>query len=307
MIKLEKLSLEEINTQPSYIDQIMSLFDNDISGNFYKYTYNGTERWLYELDGYCTILGNDGEYILYTSFYVNKDDYSIPYMEFDEFCAGVDDGEMLLWKNDDTISESLRTVNRSAQANNDGYSGLIVHHQRNTESGDEILVSYQNQYREDGHIFSCNLKNPFVVCFIDGKTHKVTSYLNFKTNRDYMSYDVITIKEYGLSEFLANGSFALQRSHEINRYFKILHQKKDGTCIIGVLVNRAIKTEEMEQMIKDKGFRLEVPEYVINYYNGGYEECDEYKELALALREYELEHTGDKKLRKVDKDGNSTL
>lgn len=287
MIKLEKLSVEEINKQPSYIDQIMSLYDNDLSGEFFKYVFNGQERWLYRVDGYCTILMNDGEYIYYTSFYVNNDDYSIPYMEFDEFSAGVDNDEVLLWKEGDHISESLRTVNRNELANNDGYTGLIVHHQRNSETGEDMLVSYQNQYREDGRIFSCNLRTPFVICFVNG--NKVTKYLNFRTNRDYFSYDVITIKEYGLSEFLKNGSYALQGDYEIRRYFKVLFQKEDGTCILGVPIFHPYKEEEMQQMIKDRGFRLEIPQYVLDYYNGEYEESLEYKELALALKDFDLE------------------
>ncbi len=297
MIKLEKLSLEEISEKVCYVEQLMELYENDLSGEFYKYTYNGEERWLYCLNGYCTILSNDGEYILYTSFYVDRGDYSLIYMEFDKFNAGVDNGEILLWREGDNISESLRTLDRSAMENNEGYSGLVIHHQKNVETGEDLLVSYQNQYREDGRIFSCNLQRPFVICFVDGK--KITKYLNYRTNRDYLTYDMITIKEYGLSEFLKQGSYALQKEYEIRRYFKIRYQMSDGTCILGVPFSKCMTEEEMKKMIEDKGFRLEVPQYVIDYYNGEYEECNEYKELAEALKQFDLEHSEDKKLSKV--------
>lgn len=297
MVKLEKLTLEEINKEPAYIDQILSLYDGDISGEFYKYNYKGQVRWLYKLDGYCTILCNDGEDVLYTSFFVNNADYSLGYMEFDEFYVGADNDEELIWKEGDKISESLRTLNRSEQANNDGYTGLVVHHQRNSETGEEILITYQNQYREDGQIFACNLVRPFIVSFINGK--KVTQYLNFKTNCDYFSYDAITIKEYGLSEFLRRGAYALQGDYEIRRYFKVQYQKQDGTCVLGVPIFRGYKEEEMFKMIEDKGFRLEVPGYVLDYYNGNYEECAEYRELAEAIKVYDLEHREEKKLAKT--------
>ncbi len=305
MLKLDRLSIEEINKRSDYLSILDGIYSGDFSGEFFKYNFHGDERWLYRSEGYCTILCTEGDSIGYTSFYVDSD-YTLGYMEFDKFCAGVDNDEIMVWNEESLIRESLRMVERSEFASKDGYTGVIVHHQRNDETKEDLIVSYQNQYRKDGHIYPCNLQRPFVVCFVKG--NKVTRYLNFRTNRDYLSYDVITIKEYGLLEFLKNGSYALQGSHEINRYFKIKYQKSDGTCVILTPISVGYTEEEMQQMIKDKGFKVGVSQYVIDYFNGEYEEIEEYRELALALQQLDLEESKDKKLDKAgDSNGNNSL
>lgn len=296
MVKLEKLNREEVNSKPFLINQIFDLYGG-VPGEFYSYKYQGEDRWLYRDGLYATILGIEGEYIVYTSFMINED-YELSYMEFDDFYAALNDsGEMLLWKEGSKIAESVRLQKRAESACFNDLDGLITHHQVNTQTGEDMLVSYKSVYRSNPQYFQSAFSRPFMVCFI--RNGKVEKYLQYTTSTDYLSYDIITIKEFGLMEFLQNGSYALQQDRSITRYFKVKAQKEDGTCVILYPLSRAYTPEEMDKMIEERGFTRKVDDDVIDYYNGNYLEVAEYQELAVAMNEYDKSISGDKKLGKV--------
>lgn len=301
MVKLEKLSREEVNNKPFLIDQIFDLYGG-VPGEFYSYEYNGEERWLYRDGLYCTILGIEGEYIVYTSFMVDED-YDVSYMEFDEFSVAKNqNGEKLLYKEGTSIAESITMQKRKDSASLNDLDGLITHHLVNTKSGEELLITYKALYRENPDYYQSLFYRPFIFSFI--KKGKVEQYMQYTTSTDYLSYDVITIKEFGLVEFMQNGSYALQQERSITRYFKIKAQLSDGRCVLLYPLSRAYTEEDMDKKIEEKGFTRKIKDYVLDYYNGAYLERAEYKDLALAMEEYDKSHSDDKKLSKIVGEGN---
>ncbi len=301
MVELKKLSRDEVNSKPFLIIQIFDLY-GDVPGEFYSYEYQGEDRWLYRDDLYCTILGIEGEYIVYTSFMMDED-YNLSYMEFDEFSvARSQNNEMLLWREDTQLAESLTMSQRCDSAINNDLDGLIIHHQINSKTQEEMLVSYRAMYRNDPVFYQSQFMRPFIICFIN--KGKVEKYMQYITSTDYLSYDLITIKEFGLAEFIQNGSYALQKDRSITRYFKIKAQKSDGSCILLYPFSKGYTPEEMDEMIESKGFTRKIDDNVLDYYNGKYLECAEYKELVEALQVYDSKQLDNKKLEKVVGDGN---
>ncbi len=291
MVNLEKMNVEELNNNQFLTNQIMDLY-GEVSGDFFSYCYNGEERWLYRDDLYCTILGLDGEYVLYTSFMIDEE-YNLFYMDFDDFIVSRSrNGEMLLWQEGSPIAESLAMQKRSKRASINDLDGLITHYQVNFATKEELIIAYKTLYKEKQEFFQSNFLKPLAFSFInDGK---VEQYLEFTTNIDNLSYDLITIREYGLTQFLQNGSYALQKDKSITRYFKIRGQKSDGTCLLFYPFFKGYTLEEMDALITQKGFKRDVCDNMLDYYNGNYLECDEYKELALAIKNY-VNSTGKEK------------
>lgn len=293
MIKLEKLTQNEVNNKAFLIDQIFDLYGG-VPGEFYSYRYENEERWLYRDELYCTILGIDGEYIVYTSFMVDED-YDLSYMEFDNFSVAKNiNGEKILYREGNPIMESLTMKKRLESANNNDFDGIITHHLINSKSREEVLITYKAIYRDNPHYYQSLFHKPFIISFINNG--KIEQYMLYDTSIDYISYDIITIKEFGLIEFMKNGSYSLQKNKSITRYFKIKKMLSDGTCILLYPFSKAYTGEDMKNMLKLKGFTGEVDDYMLNYYNENYLECAEYRELAKALMEYDKTHTDDKKL-----------
>lgn len=293
MITLEKLSREKINQNPFLINQIFDLYGG-VPGEFYHYKYQGKDRWLYRDGFYFTILGIEGEYIVYTSFMINED-YELSYMEFDDFSAALSsNGEMLLWKDSSPIAESLILQKRSKSAIENDVDGIVIHHQVNCNNQEETLISYKICYKENKSFYPGDFKNPFLIYLKKG--NKIERYMQFTTSLDYWSYDFLTIKEFGLYAFLQKGSYTLQKERSITRYFKIKGQKVDGTCILFYPFSKGHTIEEMDKMLARKGFTRKVEDYLLNYYNRKCAEYTEYQELVQSIKEYEVE---EKRLKKV--------
>ena len=287
MLKLERMTIDEINSKPFLINHILDLYD-EIDGEYFKYQFNGTERYLYRSNENYTIMVTEEEYLLYTEFCLN-DDYVPNYIDMVEFCASYMNGQLWTWQKDSEIIENIEVVERPAELNVDGYSGIIKYSQIDLQTNNKIVISYRNQYREDQKIFSCNLSSPFVFLFIDEKS-KLDGYMLFQTDYERFSYDLLTIKEYGLSAFLENGAYNLQKERTIERYFKIKGRLPDGTCLLMVPFARQFTKEEMFDYVVEKGFKKDVPDYLIDFHNKNYEECNEILELAEAMKKFDLEN-----------------
>lgn len=293
MLKLTKMNLDEINSKPFLINHILDLY-NEVNGDYFKYELDGEERYLYRIENYYTIMALDGEYLLYTNFCLD-DEYNPNYIELDGFYASYMDGQLWTWDDNSGNLENISVVRRAEEANNDGYSGLIVYSQVNLETNEKMFISYKNQYREDKKIYSCNLSTPFVICFLDKKDKK-EQYMLLQTDYQRYSYDLLTIKEYGLSAFLENGAYSLQKERSIERYFKVKGQLPNGTCLLMVPFSKQFTKDEIFNKVEEKGFKKDVSEYLFDFYNGNYEECSEILELANAIKQYDLENVNELKL-----------
>ena len=284
MVNLRKLSIDEINNNQFLTNQIFDLY-GEVSGKFFSYDYDGEERWLYRDDLYCTILSREGEYVLYTSFMIDEE-YNLFYMDFDDFCVSRSkDGQMLLWQEGSSIAESLTLQKRAVKDSVNDLDGLITHYQVNSDTGEDLLISYKTLYKKNAEFFQSNFLNPFSFSFINNG--KLEQYLQFTTNMNYISYDLITIREYGLAQFLQNGSYALQKDKSITRYFKIRGQKSDGMCLLYYPFFKGHTLEEMDLLIEQKGFSRSVNDNMLDYYNGNYLEYSEYNDLASAIKNYD--------------------
>lgn len=248
--------------------QIADLY-GDLSGEFYSYTYGGKERYLYSLNGNYTALEIDENYLLYTNFCLDED-YRLVYVEYDDFFAYLgNNNKLLLSMEEDYISHSI-------EFNKD----LIVHYQYNVKTDEKLFMTYQYNYQERQSIYEGLLKEPFIIQFINNKDTE--QYIRIMFKQGYLSYDLLTIREFGLLKFMKQGSFVLQNKKTINRYFKTLKQFSNGVCMTLWGVTKPSTLRSIKDKIKEKGFYTEIPTYVLNYYND--HEIEEFKMLASAIK-----------------------
>ncbi len=283
MIELRKMASEEINNKPFLINHIYDLYSH-VEDSFFEYTYNGETRWVYSYGKNCMIIAIDGEYIAYATFMID-DDYNLTFMEFDNFSVyRHNDGSLVLLNDGSNVSEALEMHKRGDLKENE-LNGIIIHRQINNKTHEEMAVAYLCVYRDSKYFFPFNFKKPFFVAFMKGK--KKQKYLLYETGTDYYSYDIITLKEFGLMDFLKEGSFTLQKEDPIRRYFKVKCENKVGKCTLLYPFSHPYKIDEIDALIHNKGFTRKVSENTLGYYNGMYPERDEFYALVEAIKVYD--------------------
>ena len=271
-MKLVLMTQEEIDNYYFLVEQIEYLY-GEVAGDFYSYCYKGQKRWLYACENNFTILGIDGDYILYTSFCLDQNNQLI-YAEYDDFYAYLNDrNRMVLSKENEYISHSLQVSKRLQTFEDDGRDGLIVYYQHNENTDEQLFISYKCMYQENGKIYPSSFCYSFSIQF--EHKGKVTHYIQFMIDSRYFSFDLITIREFGLLDFMKKGAVALQKGTSIKRYFKTIQQLEDGTCVTLWGIAKPYLLDEIKSIIESKGFSFEVPEYVLNYYNYVYLEREE--------------------------------
>ena len=93
--------------------------------------------------------------------------------------------------------------------------------QYNPNSKDRATITFQHMYSQGRMVSPFHTKKPFQVIFQSNV--KITKKGEFKSSSkkqfiaktfsiydDKLGYDIATIKDYGLSEFMEKGSYALQ-------------------------------------------------------------------------------------------------
>lgn len=275
---LNACSLDEIKDSENYVDIIKENFGN-LGGSFYKYNYLEKERVLY-CDGlYCIIFNHDGEYLNY-GILVMDENYNLDYASLDEFNFSLKDGHLMTW--DSSVYETIDFYKKEDSVGDD-YDSSIIYIQINSLTGEELVMAYEwNDRGAYNRLYTYSLQEPYSIAFLQNK--KLQKYVLVKAEQGLLAYDVMTIKDYGMTEFLKNGTYSLNREKEISRYYKVKGTLKNGKPIILYPFSKQYDALEMKTMIKDKGFKEEIPEYLIDFYNGNYEECEEYKEVISAIK-----------------------
>ena len=294
MVNLRKMNLEEINRYPYIISQVISLY-GEITDDFYEYEFNDSKRVLYRCGNYFTMLSMEGEYVVFSSFCLGEE-YNLDYMEFGEFCASKNGDRDDIWEVGSGTIQNLSHRRREDSAVNGPYDGLVTYSQINEEAGEGLMITYEVCYSDRKKVYPGMLRDVFMYSHIQGS--RITNYACLKANVNTYAYDIMTIKDYGLQSFLENGAYALQKDDQVVRYFKVLHQLKDGTQVTLYPVAKQYTKEELCEMFEARGFKVEIPEYLFEYHNGEYEEIEEYAQLAEAIKAYDKEQEEINKLQK---------
>lgn len=294
MVELRKMSLDEVKKYPAIVDQVISMY-GEITDDFYEYEFNDMKKILYRADSYFSILCMEGEYVLCSSFCLDED-YNLAYMEFGEFCASKSEDVDVIWEVGSGIVQKLYNNKRTEGTINGPFDGLVSYSQINEAANEGLVITYEVCYRENKKLHSGIMREPFLYSYVRG--NKITNYTSLKADKDLLAYDIITIKEYGLRRYLDEGAYSLQKENMINRYFRVWFRFSDGTPITLYPLSRPYTNIEMRTMLQERGFKVDIPEYLLDYYNGEYEEQGEYAELAVAVQNYDKNVEDEMKLQK---------
>lgn len=102
-----------------------------------------------------------------------------------------------------------------------------------------------------------------------------------------MSYNIITLREFGLKRFLKEGAYTLQKEDPIKRYFKVWHESNEGNLVLLYPISHIYKLDDIYKLIESKGFMTGPSDEAMSYFNGEFSERKEIEEVLEAIKAYD--------------------
>lgn len=262
----------------------------DVVGSFYLLEKDGKESILHNEDNIFMIIDELDGKVSYTMFAVD-DNFELSDLGYPEFEFHLLDKEYVFLDRETGKSYSIALNERVDGEDVDGYNGYVRFTQFNLDTRERATITFQHMYTEGKMVSPFHTKKPFQVIFQSNV--KITKKGEFKSSSkkqfiaktfsiydDKLGYDIATIKDYGLSEFLEKGSYALQSNERnITRYYKILYVTDSLYAATGFPFTRQYTLEDMIAMLKERGFGYEIPQQYMDIYNGRDELLNEVKQL----------------------------
>lgn len=297
MISVRDFDEKDVKRYLSVFDCINDLYD-DYGGMYYILDIDGKEKVLHRTYNIFTILSLsfDGS-IDYSIFTINED-YEVIDAGFENFETHVIEGKLVVQKRETCFTECLSFSKRENGVDNDGYDGIIVYSQYDPKLDIRAVITYQQMYNgECGRIYQSHIEVPFTYALetnIVNKRHsRQHTYIKgeYRYDKSPHIFNIATIKDYGLMSFLEKGAISLQQNNKITRYYKVLAYSPQKYAITGFPFTRQYNSNEMKELFKSYGFNDSIPTYLLDLYNGEYEEMNLFKEISCVIKDIETNYS----------------
>ena len=287
MVTVNELRTIDIPIYREVFNTISDLFDT-YAGTYYKLDVDGKEYILHRLDQYFTLLSKkDKGYDIKT--FVVDEDYNISGLAIDDKFFYYLEGKLVSKDKNTGVLESISLVKRNDGTDYDGYNGYVQHVQYEAKSDIRIVQSFQHMYNPEERIYDMHLKNPLSIV-IEEHASKTDKFIKceYDIHDDPIGFNIATIKDYGLVEFMKKGSYSLQEKDTITRYYKVLKVLSNGGAVTLFPLCRQYNQDEIYSIIERYGFSRDVSELLLEVYNNDYSLLKLYQEVAKKLKEVEL-------------------
>lgn len=293
MISIREFTDNDIKKYSSIFECVYDLY-NDYSGLYYILDIDGVEQVLYRIENVFTLFSLDNTGISYSVFTVNQD-YEVVDAGFDDFEMHYVDNKMIVQNRENLFTQCLSLVKRENGVDVDGYNGAVVYSQYSPELDIRSCLTYQQMYNDNCHkIYQSHIEVPFTYTIEKNVTKKKTSrsqtYIKGEYSYDYnpFTFNIATMKDYGLISLLREGAINLQKTNKITRYYKILAYSPQKYAITGFPFTRQYYSSEMEDLFRAYGFNTSIPMYLLDLYNGEYSEMNLFNNIASIIKEVDL-------------------
>ena len=299
--KIDINELDELDI-PRYapVFQCVGELFGDYVGVYFKLLIDDQDYILQRRDDLFVLYQvHEGNEISYEMFTVDEE-YKVVSAGFDDFEMHTISGDRVIQRRNTNNIESLVFMERRNGTDVDGYNGSIGYVQYNQEHDVRLMLIYQQMYNSQGKVYGYHVgKLPFQVLIEKGIGAKQRgSHVPVKTRRymrgDYdvrehpYLYNMAVIKDFGLSEFMDKGAFALQKDNQIVRYYKMMYQTKEGYAVTAFPFGKQYKYEDFEAEFAKYGFYSKVPEFLIEIHNDENRDLNRYEAVALFMKEIEM-------------------
>lgn len=173
------------------------------------------------------------------------------------------------------------------------YKGGLVYTQYNPQNDVNCIISYEHVYRENGlvqRIYPMYFDKVSKILIDEKYSDDEKIRLGLTTKKSHYYFRVTNdlfrnlglIKEYGFNNFL-NKKIVLDKNSQ--RYAKILFKGKYGFDISLYPLQEGLSQEQMQNLISSYGFNMEIPDELVDIYNGDVKEINEVLEAIKLIKE----------------------
>ena len=273
MVQIVDMDEETLQQVPHVIELLYEIFGAKTIGLF-----------AVLVDNKLGFVGRDGG----NCVYIHKDGYNHFTLKENEEIGAIRKGKLEMYFGDDVyfvdenkIEQHLELCSFS-EPDADDYDGCVSYMQYNPKNDTCCEIRYQHMYREiNGRpiIYSFHTKKIDCLYINEDYTKKgkpkkgilpkrAKYYTKVEFDDREIGYKITGIREYGLMEFLEKGPYELQMESNAVRYAKTQLIDLDGNYRDFWPLGEQLKTDEIMALIKSYGFNVEVPEELIEIYNG---------------------------------------
>lgn len=298
MMKIEELTEEDIVNNTNVFLAVGEIY-GEYYGEYYKFIEDGITKFIHRIynedrtQSALTILTLEDDNTISGEQFNVDEDYNIVRAGFEDYVVTYYEDDIVVEDKNTGMTSSVKFRERPNGEDRDGYTGMVVYSQVNEETDERCILTYQQMYNDFNLINESNTKVPFLYQIeknvLRNKILKKvrtygTDFYDFRTTPDL--FNIVTIKEYGLITFLKNGAYDLQKTDKIKRCLRLYWTNKAGASFTGFPFSRIYSVEEIESQIKEKGFNIEIPHFLIELYNNEHKEMKRYEEIASLMKTY---------------------
>ncbi len=298
-IQIDDISENETQKYAPIFKCVGELF-GDYIGIYFKLLVDEQEYILQRRDNSFILYTVNGEdEVSYEMFSIDEE-YKVDYAVLEDFKMYTVSGDKVIKRWESNNIETLIFKKRSDGTDLDGYDGTIGYVQYNQENDVRLMLLFQQMYNEQEKVYGYHVgKDPFQILVEKGAGAKergsilpVIKHRYIRTDFDERThpylYNIAVIKDYGLAEFMEKGAYALQKSEQIVRYYKVLFQTKDRIAITAFPFGIQHKYEDFSDLFNKYGFCSEVPYDLIELHNGNNRDLRKYEAIAAFMKEIEM-------------------
>lgn len=298
-IEIEELNEAELSKYGSVFAAVYDLL-GDYTGIFFKLRINGIEHILQRKEDLFVLYTVENDVEVSCEMFTVDENYVVNNAGFDDFEMSTCDGGRIVKPRDTQNLESLTFAQRRDGCDVDGYDGTVAFVQYNQEKDVRLILTFQQMYNSAEKVYSFHVdKCPLqiliekgVVAKENGSILPVRTYTYVRGDYDEVRqptlYNIATIKDFGLVEFLEKGAFSLQKDPKISRYYRVLGVRANGYAITSFPLGKQYKYQDFEELFLQYGFKSKIPDYLIAIHNDEDVDLKRYQEIANFMKEIEM-------------------
>ncbi len=282
LVKFTKEKEEQYrNVMPYLIEELDKYEESTGKEETLRYllmSVDGEERLVQFINNCCVIFYFKND-VLITRYMELDENYRVKHASYEGYeIVESDDNLLIVDAETGVIQDFDYSLNDGKDA--DGYNATGLYTQYNQDTDSKLHLVYRLIDRKDGKMYSFHLNDPYKIIFMDdASTLDETDKINFKTMRAYAKYEfdyelhnpyynLVTVREHGLLKTMNEGAGNIQQVNPLTRYFRINGADGKGNLKINFAFGEFLSPEQLKEEMDKHQFRMEVPEYMIEIYNG---------------------------------------
>ena len=183
----------------------------------------------------------------------------------------------------------------------EGYTGEVLFNQYNPQTDTFLQIGYPHMFYEvDGfakiYSYHTNIPGRFYMESDSKNNHErkfgpiskhISSYNSIVYERDMLGYTMMVMNEHGVINTLLNGTYAYEYEDKLRRFTKAAYMLNGEYKDFWPLC-KLYRQEEINQMIKEAGFLISVPEEIIDIYDNTDRYLADIRDILRQIKEKEL-------------------